>query len=58
VWVAGRAGAQEWWGWGGAEGVRGGVGEAGVGRCGRGKSVCTAGGGEAKRGVSGEGAAG
>jgi hypothetical protein len=35
--------------------VRGGVGEEVVGRCGRGKSVCTAGGGEGKKGVIGEG---
>jgi len=40
------------------EDVRGGVGEEVVGRCGRGKSVCTAGGGEGKRGVSGEGGEG
>jgi len=58
VWVAGRAGVQVWWGWGWDEDVRGGVGEEVVGRCGRGKSVCTAGGGEGKRGVSGEGGEG
>ncbi len=56
VWVAGRGTGVVGGGW--DEDVRGGVGEEVVGRCGRGKSVCTAGGGDGKRGVSGEGGEG